>query len=519
MERKLTDEVFSYIPAKFWILHTDLKDMTLRICPDTLKAKRKYRQEAEDIFEYIRNGIACTYYESINTIEFSLIDNKEDELAIKLKYEKHEDESHMRYRQAGLNTLIPKVSTIEIISTDLMDLYTNTDSWTQTVKRLVDYKKVKIKNCILFEYDDLYSIMYDRFNGKCMKFNNSLNIRDLEIIDCAFTGVKIKGSITKALNTEHLKIKGLLAPKLTTIEGIFKDSPNLKSAQLIDCKFDSVANVTELFKRDEALEKLDITNSFSKSPIQNCDSMFDGCERLREIKGLESMNLTYVNFMQYTFRNCINLKRINLIKLGEKPDFNIIGISKERLEAIIMEKQYLLDISGIFMNCKRLKEINLENIHNITRIYNISNIFTGLPKDCEIKLTQPIKALRYNSKNEDEFELYYENTYEPLEGTDKLSLKEFSLFEQYFELNNKSIECVTYAITDTSNVSSIDLETLNVIPVELDNIDDIQKELAKSIIFNEVIYQRSNCVLAYSEESNTLKIIAKEIKKIENFKR
>ena len=72
MKRKLTDEVFSYIPDKFWILHTDLKDMTLRICPDTLKAKRKYRQEAEDIFEYIRNGIACTYYESINTIEFLL---------------------------------------------------------------------------------------------------------------------------------------------------------------------------------------------------------------------------------------------------------------------------------------------------------------------------------------------------------------------------------------------------------------------------------------------------------------
>lgn len=519
MERCITKEIISYIPEEFWEKHKDINNITLRIAPKMLKNSENFVEKSEEVFWFLKGNITCTYYETLNTIEFSLINNNEDELALRLiggydVNKKKPEENEIEEKELNL---LSKVSEIEIDSISLKELNMGTYSWFNDIAYAINHKKLIIKNCDLFEYTggmfynnsriDTYTIYFEQHSDV------EVEVKDIEIIDCAISAECIKGSMTSIFKTERLKIKGLLAPKLTNMAGIFKNSPNLKTVQLIDCKFNVLSNVEEMFRNDKALEKLDITNSFSKSPIINYGYIFYKCEKLEEIIGLETMNLMYVNYMQFAFKDCTHLKKVNLIKLGERTAFSKSGISAERLESMIMEKQQLLDIRGLFSGCNKLKEINLENIHNIKCIYDVRDTFKNISDKCKIKLTQPIKALRYNSKNEKQFGLYYEYAYEPIEGVDKLSLKEFSLFEQYFELNKLSLEGITYAITDTSNISSIDLETLNVIPVELDDIDDIQKELAKSIIFNEIIYQRSNCVLTYSEESNTLKIIAKEIKK------
>ena len=485
-------EMLQELEEEFNNKHPEVQGATLRIMGRESKEVENDELIIEDVNYWWCNGdkLKCTYNKNSNT--FTLFISGPSNTKLEIGFYQDKKYYSIEFKQ---------IKTIEIIDVLLGDLKRGDCYWTEQLGMFIMGKDIIIRNCTLF--DNIHRPIRDgefHVYARDICTKRELLLKNLQLIDCTLLCDTIESNLALKLHMEHLKVVRLNAPELKNIQGVFSNTEWLESLELIDCNFPKLYNVESAFENNKRLEKLDITNSFSNSPLEHMDNMFKHNTKLTEIIGVDTINLSRAFHMQYMFKDCIRLKRLNLSNLG------INHIASK------------LDISGMLMNCKRLKEINLENIHNITSIYNISNTFYGLPKDCKIKLTQPISALRYNSKNKDEFELYYDNSYEPIEGTDKLSLKEFELYEQYFELNNKSLECVTYAITDTSNISSIDLETLNVIPLELSSIDDIQRELAKASIFNEIMYQRNNCVLTYSEESNTLKIIAKEIKKIEDFK-
>ena len=141
---------------------------------------------------------------------------------------------------------------------------------------------------------------------------------------------EITGTINRVqeLDIDGLNtIKMTWTSKLTTCLKMFKDIPNLITA--------------------------DLTN-FDFSIVNDMESMFEGCTFLKSVD-LSNNDGSNVSRMTYMFRNCISLESVN---------FN--NFKTQKIE----------NIGQMFLNCENIRSIDLSSFETSNLLF-ISHIFSG----------------------------------------------------------------------------------------------------------------------------------------------
>ena len=72
------------------------------------------------------------------------------------------------------------------------------------------------------------------------------------------------------------------------------------------------SNMKAMFQECKELENLDLSN-FDVSNITDISFMFNGCNKLKEIKGIENFNTSNITNMSSLFQNCNELEKIDFI--------------------------------------------------------------------------------------------------------------------------------------------------------------------------------------------------------------
>ena len=94
-----------------------------------------------------------------------------------------------------------------------------------------------------------------------------------------------------------------------------------------------------MFQNCRNLEYLDLSN-FNTSNVTNMSWMFNNCNKLKKIKGINNFITDKVQDMKYMFQNCSNLEYLDL------SNFNTSNVT---------------NMSFMFYNCCNLKFLNLSN--------------------------------------------------------------------------------------------------------------------------------------------------------------
>ena len=143
--------------------------------------------------------------------------------------------------------------------------------------------------------------------------------------------------------------------------------------------------------------------------------MFNGCHKLKEIKGIHNFDTKNVTNMAGMFRQCTDLKKLDV---SEFNTFNAINFNSMFQECFILEyldlskfnTSNVTDMENMFKYCHKLKEIKGINKFNISKVIHKDGIFDdcdelknveeliNLFMKTKIDITKPDKKLNFVKK-------------------------------------------------------------------------------------------------------------------------
>jgi len=144
--------------------------------------------------------------------------------------------------------------------------------------------------------------------------------------------------------------------------------------------YNSKYNGFGLFYNLELVEKIDVTGWNTKQ-VTNMRCLFDSCEKLNEIRGIENWDVSNVDEARWMFNTCEKLKTIDLSKWKMKAQNMWRMFSYcEQLEYLDLSKFNLpfdANIHEMFISCQNLKEIKGIENWNITSNTQIRHMFNN----------------------------------------------------------------------------------------------------------------------------------------------
>lgn len=150
---------------------------------------------------------------------------------------------------------------------------------------------------------------------------------------------------------EYIQVKSLEELK-KIVQQRYDDNHN--NIDLTDIDISSLKSLEALFDNFVYVETINISN-WDTSNIENTSDMFNGCNKLKEIKGIEDLDVSNIEETDYMFNFCIVLKKLDLSKWN---------VSK------------LVTCKAMFNNCQSLEEINIS--WNTKQLTNVKFMF----KEC-----------------------------------------------------------------------------------------------------------------------------------------
>ena len=102
-----------------------------------------------------------------------------------------------------------------------------------------------------------------------------------------------------------------ITKKLNNMNFIFNNCSTLKKIDFISLETDEVTDMKSMFQSCCNLENLDLTN-FNTSKVINMARMFNGCNKLKQIDGINKFNTYNVTNMREMFSSCSQLESLDL---------------------------------------------------------------------------------------------------------------------------------------------------------------------------------------------------------------
>ena len=125
----------------------------------------------------------------------------------------------------------------------------------------------------------------------------------------------IRGFFELCSNISSLDFSNFNTSSIADMEYMFNGCSKLKEIKGLN-KFNTnkVKSMKSMFQKCNELEYLDLSN-FNTSNVTDMENMFNECNKLKEIKGLNKFNTNKVVNMQAMFQKCIELKYLDLTNL------------------------------------------------------------------------------------------------------------------------------------------------------------------------------------------------------------
>ena len=212
-----------------------------------------------------------------------------------------------------------------------------------------------------------------------------------------------------------------------------------------------------MFRDCQNLNSLDLSN-FNTSNVNDMGSMFDGCNKLKQIKGINNFDTSKVKNMNSMFQNCNELEYLDLSYFNT---VNVTNMKKMfnkcyKLKKIKGINDFYIsndtNITEMFQECDELEYLNLSKFNSsINRNYN-NRLKNKLDeeRDKNLKLVKELenekkkvetltkiteKLIAVNFRTSDQIINY------PIPGksSDKFSTLLEKLYEEYPELKKKNI--------------------------------------------------------------------------------
>ena len=164
----------------------------------------------------------------------------------------------------------------------------------------------------------------------------------------------IRGFFEGCSNLIWLDFSNFNTSNVTNMECLFNKCNNLKEIKGIN-QFNTskVTNMRIMFQNCYELEYLDLSN-FNTSNVTDISYMFSRCNKLKEIKGIDKFNTNKVTNMNAMFGGC------NILEYLDLSNFNTSNVT---------------DMSFMFNECINLKEIKGINKFNTDKVTNMSVMF------------------------------------------------------------------------------------------------------------------------------------------------
>ena len=147
--------------------------------------------------------------------------------------------------------------------------------------------------------------------------------------------------------------------------------------------------MNSMFRKCKELEYLNLSN-FDTSNVENMEGMFNECNKLKEIKGIDNFNTSNVTNMSGMFQECNELEHINLSNFDTSNVENMKGMftACQKLKEIqginSFNTSKVIDMKGMFIGCKEIEYLDLSNI-DTSNVQNMDNMFGFCFKLKEIK--------------------------------------------------------------------------------------------------------------------------------------
>ena len=166
------------------------------------------------------------------------------------------------------------------------------------IEKILINKSSKFNKIKVESPDQLLSIIRERHNNN----KSFLDLTDLDISELDNLSYIFYGS-----NMEVVDISGWDTSNVTTMENMFCFCDKLKNIIGIEnLDVSKLKSANSMFYCCKNLVELDLTN-WNPISLENAHEMFSSCSNLKIIKNIENWQLPNINDVSYMFYNCAKL--------------------------------------------------------------------------------------------------------------------------------------------------------------------------------------------------------------------
>ena len=194
----------------------------------------------------------------------------------------------------------------------------------------------------------------------------------------------------KSSNLISLDLTDFDSSNVTNMRILFNKCKKLKEIKGIEkLNTKKVVDMEGMFQYCTELEYLDLTN-FDTSNVESMAFMFNHCEKLKEIKGLNKLITNNVTTTEGMFQSCFCIEYLDLSNFDTSNvtimDYMFDECSKLKgikgINKLITHK--VVSMEGMFQLCTILKYVDLSNF-NTSNVSNMEYMFNKCKKLKEIK--------------------------------------------------------------------------------------------------------------------------------------
>ena len=180
--------------------------------------------------------------------------------------------------------------------------------------------------------------------------------------------ISLKANIKKAIELKNVMVNESTtfeqyADKIAEIEEGDIFSENYKTYKLL--LHNTYTDASSLFLQKDALTNLDLSDWDTKN-ITNMNAMFQSCDYLTSIEGLNNFNTSNVTTMNHMFYYCLSLTSIDLSSFDTSNVTDMNGMfghceSLTTLDLSNFDTSNVTDMSYMFNGCSNLTSLDLSN--------------------------------------------------------------------------------------------------------------------------------------------------------------
>ena len=388
-----------------------------------LENKKEFKL-LSNLYEIIYNTYNKTnnnYYYCIN-INFIIISfmEKNKDFKNKVTSEEYENLIKIKKRKEKINQVNDDILNNLLDKTE--EMKSHYEKEIINLKEIIDNYKNEIDN--LKNGENLNKINDDSINknmiGGIIDINSNEINNKIHLFNTDF-----KEGIDVYLNNK--KINMIKDNNMWIIDSIFIKKEGKYSFKII---FNNIMNNMQgFFAKCSNIISLDFSN-FDSSNVINMSYMFNNCNKLKEIKGINTIKTNNVVEMTAIFQFCSQLEYLNLTNfdISNVTDISYMFNNCNKLKYIkginTIKTNKAIKMNSMFQACYELDSIDLLNF-DTSKVINMSYMFNKCYKLKEIKGIKEFKTNEVKDMN-CMFQLCYELEYLNLSNFDTSKVTDFS---------------------------------------------------------------------------------------------